>query len=133
MSVPFKLVVMLKILLFALFVSLALFVFQIFFFLFFDLQCSYFLAVINLLFNQVEVWVAYCKTHDKPTWLPVWVWSWGLPDYKEKVTIPLTVFTVESTVSIEGTEEADEQTGERGDDWKALTGTLKNYLFVFFS
>ena len=45
----------------------------------------------------------------------------------------LTVFTVESTGSIEGIEEADEQAGERGADWKALTGTLKNCLFVFFS
>ena len=75
----------------------------------------------------------YCKTHDKPTWLPVWVWSWGLPDYEEKVTISLTVFTVESTGSIEGTEEADEQAGERGADCKALTGTLKNYLFFCLS
>lgn len=33
---------------------------------------------------------------------------------------------------IEGTKEADEQAGERGADCKALTGTLKNYLFVFF-
>ena len=101
--------------------------------MFFDLQCSYFLAVINLLFNQVEAWVVYCKTHDKPTWLTAWVWSWGLPDYKEKITISLTVFTVESTSSIEGVEEADEQARERGADWKALTGTLKNCLFVFFS
>ena len=98
--------------------------------MFFDLQCSYFLAVINLLFNQVEVWVVYCKTHDKPTWLNAWLWS---SDYKEKVTISLTVFTVESTGSIEGVEEADEEAGERGADWKALTGTLKNYLFFFFS
>ena len=98
----------------------------------FDLQCSYFLAVINLLFNQVEVWVVSCKTHDKPTWLNAWLWSWGLPDYKEKVTISLTVFTVESTGSIEGVEEADEEAGERGTDWKALTGTLKNYPFFFF-
>ena len=74
----------------------------------------------------------YCKTHDKPTWLTAWVWSWGLLDYKEKVTISLTVFTVESTGSIEGVEEADELAGERGADCKALTGTLKNYLFVFF-
>lgn len=100
--------------------------------MFFDLQCSYFLAVVKLLFNQVEIWVVYCKTHDKPTWLTAWVWSWGLADYKEKVTISLTVFTAESTGSIEGIEEADEQAGERGADWKALTGTLKNYLFVFF-
>ena len=99
---------------------------------FFYLQCSYFLAVIKLLFNQVEVWVVYCKTYDKPTWLTAWVWSWGLPDYKEKVTISLTVFTVESTGSIEGVEEADELAGERGADCKALTGTLKNYLFDFF-
>ena len=100
--------------------------------MFFDLQCSYFLAVIKLLFNQVEIWVVYCKTDDKPTWLTAWVWSWGLADYKEKVTISLTVSTTESTGSIEGIEEADEQAGERGADWKALTGTLKNYLFVFF-
>ena len=73
-----------------------------------------------------------CKTHDKPTWLNAWLWSWGLPDYKEKVTISLTVFTVESTGSIEGVEEADEEAGERGADWKALTGTLKNYPFFFF-
>ena len=92
--------------------------------MFFDLQCSYFLAVINLLFNQVEVWVVSCKTHDKPTWLNAWLWSWGLPDYKEKVTISLTVFTVESTGSIEGIEEAAEEAGERGADWKALTGTV---------
>ena len=127
MSVPSKLVVVLKILLFAYFVSLALFIFQIFC-MFFDLQCSYFLAVINLLFNHVEVWVVSCKTHDKPTWLNAWLWSWGLPDYKEKVTISLTVFTVESTGSIESVEEADEEAGERGADWKALTGTVCFFL-----
>ena len=127
MSVPSKLVVVLKILLFAYFVSLALFIFQIFLYVF-DLQCSYFLAVINLLFNQVEFWVVSCKTHDKPTWLNAWLWSWGLPDYKEKVTISLTVFTVESTGSIEGVEEADEEAGERGADWKALTGTVCFFL-----
>ena len=76
--------------------------------------------------------MVYCKTHDKPTCLNAWLWSWGLPDYKEKVTISLTVFTVESTGSIEGIEEAAEEAGERGADWKALTGTLKNYLFFFF-
>ena len=27
----------------------------------------------------------YCKTHDKPIWFSAWVWSWGPPDYKEKV------------------------------------------------
>ena len=37
-------------------------------FLFFDLQFNYVLAVINLLFNEVEVCVVYRKTHDKPTW-----------------------------------------------------------------
>ena len=36
--------------------------------MFFDLQFNYVLAVINLLFNEVEVWVVYRKTHDKPTW-----------------------------------------------------------------
>ena len=132
MSVPYQLVVVLKILLFAYFVSLALFIFQIFSSVFY-LQFNYVLAVINLLFNEVEVWVVYCKTHDKPTWFTAWVWSWSLPDCKEKVTFSLTVFTIESTGSNEGTEEAGEQAGERGADCKALTGTLKNYLFFCLS
>ena len=50
-------------------------------------------------------------------------------DYKENVTISLTVFIVESVGSIEGTEEDDEPAGDRGADWKTSTGTEKNYLF----
>ena len=51
-------------------------------------------------------------------------------DYKERVTISLTVFIVESVGSIEGTEEdCDEPAGDRGADWKTSTGTEKNYLF----
>ena len=34
---------------------------------------------------------------------------------------------------IEGSQDADDPAGERGADCKELTGTLKNYLFVFFS
>ena len=34
---------------------------------------------------------------------------------------------------IEGSQDADDPAGERGADCKALTGNLKNYLFVFFS
>ena len=74
----------------------------------------------------------YSKTHDRPTLLTAWVWSWSLPDYKEKVTFSLTFFTVESTGSNEGTKEAGEQAGERGADREAFTGTLKKYLFVCF-
>ena len=50
-------------------------------------------------------------------------------DYKENVTISLTVFIVESVGSIEGTEEDDEPAGDRGGDWETSTGTEKNYLF----
>ena len=34
---------------------------------------------------------------------------------------------------IEGIQDADDPAGERGADCEELTGTLKNYLFVFFS
>ena len=34
---------------------------------------------------------------------------------------------------IEGSQDAEEPAGQRGADCKALTGNLKNYLFVFFS
>ena len=49
--------------------------------------------------------------------------------FEEKVTISLTVFTVESAGPSEGAEEADKLAGDRGADWKAPAGTKKNYLF----
>ena len=47
------------------------------------------------------------------------------------MTISLTIFPVESAGLIEGSQDADDPAGERGADCKALTGNLKNYLFVF--
>ena len=79
--------------------------------------------------NNVDL---YSKTQGKTNMNHCLGLVVGPTDSKEKVTMSLTVFLVESSPGfIEDSQDANEPLGESGADWKAPTVSEKDDLFFF--